>query len=81
LVVEKINDPILTDDNLTELVRLINEELDTFMSEQRDRLHVFDGESVDDQRRLERLYGAQERCNLSLDGLLSSNPKSETSPS
>ena len=69
LVIEKIKEKVLTEENLRELVRLVNEELDTATHEYGERLKVLEGELADVQRRLERLYDALETGKLHLDDL------------
>ena len=55
-VTEKIKDHILTDENLANLVKLTNEELDTSIKHFKERIDVIDGEIEQWQGRLERLY-------------------------
>ncbi|MDP3063153.1 MAG: recombinase family protein [Chloroflexota bacterium] len=69
LVVDKIKERILTDENMRELVRLVNEELDATAREYDERLKTSEGELADVQRRLERLYDALETGKLTLDDL------------
>ena len=59
-MVSKIKEHILTEENLKELVRLVNEEMDSAASEYRDELDTISGEVVDINHRLERLYDALE---------------------
>ena len=69
LVVDRIKEHILTEENLRELVRLVNEELDGASYEHRERLKLLEGELADVQRRLERLYDALETGKLNLNDL------------
>ncbi|MCL0091356.1 recombinase family protein [Dehalococcoidales bacterium] len=55
-VVDKIKSYILTDGHLAELVKLINEELDSSIKEYKERIDVIDSEIEQWQGRLERLY-------------------------
>jgi len=66
LVVGKIKEHILTEDNLKELVRLVNEEMDSAASEYQDELDIISGEVIDISHRLERLYDALETGKLGL---------------
>ena len=69
LVVAKIKERILTEENLLELVRLVNEELDATAHEYRDRLNVVEADLADVNRRLERLYDVLETGKLNQDDL------------
>jgi hypothetical protein len=63
---------ILTDENLTELVKLSNEELDGSIKHYKERIDVTDSEIEHWQGRLERLLCTEE--------VRGSNPPSSTSP-
>jgi DNA invertase Pin-like site-specific DNA recombinase len=69
LVIEKIKGHILTEENLRELVRLVNEEMDASSAEYKERLKIIEGELSDINRRLDRLYDALETGKLSLNDL------------
>ncbi len=69
LVVDKIKENVLTEENLRELVLLVDEELDAAAHEQKDRMKVLESELADIQRRLDRLYDALETGKLVLDDL------------
>ena len=69
LVINKIKEHILTEENLKELVRLVNEEMDTAATGYRDRLDNVLEEIVDVHHRLDRLYDAVETGKLTLDDL------------
>ena len=69
IVLNKIKESVLTDENLEELVRLVNEELEASSGDQITRLEVLDREVVEVQRRLDRLYEALETGKLGLDDL------------
>ena len=68
-VVDKIKERILTRENLIELVRLINDELDSTSNEYHNSLEVLNNEIADVSNRLERLYDAVETGHLSLGDL------------
>ncbi len=55
-VVDKVKGYILNDGHLAELVKLINEELDSSIKEYKERIEVIDSEIEQWQMRLERLY-------------------------
>ena len=69
LVIDKIKERILTEDNLRELVKLVNEEMDAMMSETRQHLDTVTTEIAEVHRRLERLYDALETGKLSMNDL------------
>ena len=69
LVVDKIKEHILTTENLKELVRLVNEEMDAASNGCRQRLDVITDEIADANRRLERLYDALETGKVRLEDL------------
>lgn len=68
-VVDKIKEHILTEDNLKELVRLVNEEIDASSVEYRERLDIVLYELDDINQRLAKLYDALETSRLELDDL------------
>ena len=64
LVIDKIREHILTEDNLRELVRLVNEEMDSLSTEYRANLDTVNCEIMDVDKRLDRLYDAIETGRL-----------------
>jgi site-specific DNA recombinase len=69
LVIDKIKEHILTEENLTKLVGLVNEEMGSFATGYRSRLGTVDSELADVNRRLGHLYDALETGKLSLEDL------------
>ena len=69
LVVDKIKERILTEDNLRDLVRLVNEGMDAAASDNRQRLDTVVAELADVHRRLDSLYDALETKKLSIEDL------------
>jgi len=69
LVIDKIKEHILTEDNLRELVRLVNEEMDAQASEYREQLDTIIRETDETNRRLSRLYEALETGKLAMEDL------------
>ncbi|MFW0859874.1 MAG: zinc ribbon domain-containing protein [Dehalococcoidia bacterium] len=61
LVINKIKEHILTKENLRELVRLVNEEMDNVTGDYREELGAISDEIAAINNRLERLYDALER--------------------
>jgi len=68
-VVEKIKERILTPENLIELARLVNEEIDSVAVQYHEDLDDIIEEISNTNRRLERLYDALETGKLGLDEL------------
>lgn len=69
LVIDKIRENILTERNLTELVHMVNEEMDAAASGYREQLDTILAEITDVDHRLDRLYDAIETGKLTLDDL------------
>ncbi|MCX6006397.1 MAG: hypothetical protein NTZ34_03940 [Chloroflexi bacterium] len=69
LVIDKIKEYILTEENLRELVRLVNEEMDASFTGHRDQLDATLKEIAEVNRRLDRLYDAIETGKVTLDDL------------
>ena len=69
LVIEKIKERILTEENLRDLARLVNEEMDTSVVKYREELDVISGGITEINCRLERLYDALETGKIELDDL------------
>ncbi|MDO8588684.1 MAG: hypothetical protein Q7T82_16775 [Armatimonadota bacterium] len=65
-VIEKIKEHVLTRDNLTRLVDIVNEETDGHKVEYRQRLESLDHEIGDMHRRLDKLYDALETGRIQL---------------
>ncbi len=69
LVIEQLKSRVLTQQYMEELVKLVNEELDSTHYVLKDRLDTIDAESKDIRARLSQLYDALETGKLSLDDL------------
>ena len=67
MVVNRIRDNILTESNIRELVKLVDEEMDGIAREQRQRLETVESELLDVKRRLERLYDLAETTDLDIE--------------
>ena len=66
LVVDQIRSNILTEGNIRDLVRLVDEEMDGVAHEQRKKLESIEGELVEVRRWLDRLYRAIETTDLDI---------------
>ena len=67
MVVGKIRSNILTESNIKELVKLVDEEMDGVAREQRQRLETADSELAEVRRRLDRLYNLAETTDLDIE--------------
>ena len=67
MVVEKIRSNILTEGNIREVVKLVDEEMDGVAHEQRVKLETVEAELADVRRRLERLYNLVETTDMDID--------------
>ena len=67
LVVNAIRDNILTESNIHDLVRLVDEEMDGIAREQRQRLETIEVELDDVKRRLGRIYTIVETTDMVFD--------------
>ena len=65
-VVGKIRSNILTEGNIRDLVKVVDEEMDGIAREQRKRLKTVDSELTDVRRRLDRLYNLVETTDLDM---------------
>ncbi len=66
LVIDKIKEHVLTTENLTRLVNMVNEELDSLAVDYHQRLDIVVNEIADVDLRLERLYDALETGKIQL---------------
>ena len=66
LIVDQIRENILTESNIRDLVRLVDEEMDGVAHEQRQRLETIESELADARRRLDRLYNLVETTDLDM---------------
>ncbi len=69
IVIDELKKRVLTRDNLVELVKLVNDELDNEVSEFQTRLESVSNELRDMQGRLDKLYEALETGKVQLDDL------------
>jgi site-specific DNA recombinase len=65
-VIKAIREDILTEEHLTRLVELVNQEMDTDSKQHEDELEAVLGEIAETNRRLERLYDAVETGKIPL---------------
>ena len=70
MVIKQIKEHIFTQESLINLVRMVNEELDSTMNSYQYKLNLISNAIVDVNHRLERLYDAIETGKLNLDDLV-----------
>ena len=66
LMIEQIRANILTESNIRDLVRLMDEEMDGVAAEQRERLENIEAELIEERRRLERVWHVIENSDLDI---------------
>ena len=70
MIIENIRENILTESNIRELVKLVNEELDSVIKEQREKVEAIEEELNEIRRRLDRLWVAVETTDLEINDIL-----------
>ena len=70
LIIEQLRDHILTESNIRELVRLVDEEMDGLAREQRVKLETTEAELAELRRRMDRLWYAVETSDLEINDIL-----------
>ena len=70
MIIDSIRENILTESNIRELVKLVNEELDSVIREQREKSEAIDEELNEIRRRLDRLWQAVETTDLEINDIL-----------
>ena len=70
MIIDSIRENILTESNIRELVKLVNEELDSVIREQREKAEAIDEELNEIRRRLGRLWQAVETTDLEINDIL-----------
>ena len=70
MIIDSIRENILTESNIRELVKLVNEELDSVIREQREKVEAIDEELNEIRRRMDRLWVAVETTDLEINDIL-----------
>ena len=70
LVIDNIRENILTESNIRELVKLVNEELDSVIKEQREKVEAIEEELNEIRRRMDRLWVVVETTDLEINDIL-----------
>ena len=66
IIVDELRANILTESNIRDLVKVVDEEMDGVTSEQRDRLETIEGELADVKERLARVWNAIETTDIGM---------------
>ncbi len=66
IIVDELRANILTESNIRDLVKIVDEEMDGVASEQRDRLESIEGELEDVKNRLARIWNAIETTDIEM---------------
>ena len=69
-IIENIRENILTESNIRELVKLVNEELDSVIKGQRERVEAIEEELGEIRRRMDRLWVVVETSDLEINDIL-----------
>ena len=70
LIVDQIREHILTESNMRDLVKMVNEEMDSVIREQQERVEAADAELTDIRRRMDRLWELVEKTDLTMEEIL-----------
>ena len=70
MIIDSIRENILTESNIRELVKLVNEELDSVIREQREKVEAVEEELKEIRRRLDRLWLAVETTDPEINDIL-----------
>ena len=70
MIIDQIRENILTESNIRELVKLVNEELDSVIREQREKVEAVEEKLNEIRRRLDRLWQAVETIELEINDIL-----------
>ena len=66
IIVDELRANVLTESNIRDLVKIVDEEMDGVVSEQRDRLETIEGELADVKERLSRVWNAIETTDIEM---------------
>ena len=70
LIIEQIRDHILTESNIRELVKLLDEEMDGVAREERERLETIEAEQDEVRRKMDRLWHIVESTDMEVNDIL-----------
>ena len=70
LIIDQLRDHILTESNIRELVRLVDEEMDGVAREERERLETIEAEQAEVRRKMDRLWHIVESTDMEVNDIL-----------
>ena len=70
LIIDQIRQHILTESNMRDLVKMVNEEMDSVIREQQERVEAANAELADIHRRMDRLWELVEKTDLTTEEIL-----------
>ncbi len=70
MIIDQIRDNILTETNVRDLVKLVDEEMDGVAREQRQQMEMVEGELAEVRRKMDRLWHAVESTDLEINDIL-----------
>ena len=70
LIVQQIREHILTESNIRDLVRLVDEEMDGVAREERERLETIEAEQEEVRRKMDRLWHVVESSDMEVNDIL-----------
>ena len=70
VIIANIRDNILTESNIRDLVRLVDEKMDGVARERRENLEMLEGELAEVRRKMDRLWHAVESTDLEINDIL-----------
>ena len=70
LIIRQIRDHILTESNIRELVKLVDEEMDGVAREERERLEAIEAEQAEVRRKMDRLWHVVESSDMEVNDIL-----------
>ena len=70
LIIDQIREHILTESNVRDLVKMVNEEMDSVIREQQERVDAAEAELADIRRRTDRLWELVEKTDLTVEEIL-----------
>ena len=70
LIIDQLREHVLTESNIRDLVRMVDEEMDGVAHEQRQKLETVEEELADIRRKMDRLWHAVESSDLEINDIL-----------
>ena len=70
LIIDQLREHILTESNIRELVKMLDEEMDGVARQERDKLAVLEDEQAEVRRKMDRLWRVVETSNMEVNDIL-----------